>query len=314
MTFGEFIASFSDHLQSGAIRTIGFFLRRFSLQRVQKMAAATGRFACRHIPIRRGVALANLELCFPEKTGEEIERILERSYINIATVFFEFLYFPKFTKESLGELVEFPDESRRLIKSALERGKGLILISGHFSNWELVALSIGAFSPKNFLIIVHPFHNKAVDKLANKYRGLLGNSTVPMANSIRPSLSQLRENGIIALLADQSAAKESATAKFFGINVPTFQGPSSFALRTRAAVQIGFLIRKENGMYRLDLREIDYSDLKNDSEENVKELTQRHVSALEELVRKHPENWLWFHKRFKHVQAFQDALQEIKSE
>ncbi|MGO9480887.1 MAG: lysophospholipid acyltransferase family protein, partial [Candidatus Kryptoniota bacterium] len=143
-------------------------------------------------------------------------------------------------------------------------------------------------------------------------RALLGNSTVPMANSIRASLSSLRANGIVALLVDQSAAKESATARFFGIDVPTFQGPSSFALRTRSAVQIGFLIRKDDGTYRLDLHEIDYADLKDDSEENIIELTQRHVSALEEYIRKYPANWLWFHKRFKHVSSFQDMLQKTK--
>ena len=303
---------FGDYLQSGLLRFIGFFLRRFSLKRVQGMAAFLGRFFYRYLPIRKDVALANLKLCFPEKGKDEIEMILEKTYVNVAIVFFEFLYFPNFTKENLIELVEFPDEARRLIDSALERGHGLLLMSGHFSNWELEAFAIGALSSKQFLIIVHPFHNKAVDKLANEYRELLGNSTVPMANSIRPSISTLMGNGIIALLADQSAAKESTPAKFFGIEVPTFQGPASFALRTRSAVQFGFVVRKADGAYRFKLHEIDYSDLKNGSEEEVAELTQRHVTALEECIREYPEYWLWFHKRFKHVPAFQEKLREIK--
>jgi len=305
--------SFTDHLQSGALRLVGFFLRGFPLRRVQKMAAGIGRFCYRHLPIRKDVALANLKLCFPEKSDVELETIIEGSYVNFTTVLFEFLYFPKFTKENLKEVVEFTEESQHLIDSALQRGKGLVMISGHFSNWELMALAVGAFSPKRPLIIVHPFHNKAVDKIANRYRSLLGNSPVPMANSIRASLSQLNSNGIVALLADQSAAKESAPARFFGIEVPTFQGPASFALKTGAAVQCGFLIRKEDGTYRVDLREIDYADLKDDSEDNVRELTQRHVSLLEDFIRKYPHNWLWFHKRFKHVPAFQEVLREVKS-
>ncbi|HUI29874.1 MAG TPA: lysophospholipid acyltransferase family protein [Candidatus Acidoferrales bacterium] len=304
--------NFSDYLQLLLLRVIGAFLRRFSLKSVHKMAASLGSFFYRHIPIRENVALTNLKLCFPEKGNDEIESILEKSYVNITTVFFEFLYFPEFTKDSLRNVVEFPDESRRLIESALERGRGLILMSGHFSNWELVALAIGAFSPKHFSVVVHPFHNKSVDKFANKYRELLGNSTVPMENSVRASLSTLRENGIVALLADQSAAKESTQAKFFGIDVPTFQGPALFALRTRAAVQFGVLVRKNDGTYRLHLHEIDYSDLPDDSEASVAELTQRHVTALEGFIRECPENWLWFHKRFKHVQIFQEKLREIE--
>lgn len=304
--------NFTDHLQSGFIRILGFLLRRLSLRRVQKIAASLGKFFYRHVPIRSDVALANLKLCFPEKRSEEIGAILEKAYVNIATVFFEFLYFPKFTKENLKEVVEFPDETRRLIESALKRGRGLILISGHFSNWELAAFAIGALSSKKFTIIVHPFHNKAVDKLANKYRGLLGNSTVAMENLVRASLSTLRQNGAVALLADQSAAKESLPAKFLGVDVPTFQGPAMFALRTSAAVQFGFVIRKEDGTYRFHLQEVDYSDLTDDSESSVAELTQRHVDALAEIIRKYPENWLWFHKRFKHVQAFQEKLREVK--
>jgi len=304
--------SFADHLQTGTIKLLGFFLRRFSLRTVQKIATSLGKFFYRYVPIRKDVALANLKLCFPEKTDEELQIILKKSYINVATVLFEFLYFPKFTRANLSETVNLPGESRRLVASALERGKGLVMISGHFSNWELVALAGGVLFPKPLTIIVHPFHNQAADKFANRYRSLLGNSTVPMANSIRASLSQLSSNGIIALLADQSAAKESAPALFFGIDVPTFQGPASFALRTHAAVQVGFVIRKDDGTYYLDLREIDYGDLRDDSEKNVRELTQRHVSALEEYIRRYPENWLWFHKRFKHVPAFQEKLREVK--
>jgi KDO2-lipid IV(A) lauroyltransferase len=304
--------SITDHLQSGLIKLLGVLIRRFSLERVQKMATATGKFFYRHVPIRRNVALANLRLCFSEKGEEEIQSILQQAYINVATVFFEFLYFPKFTKHRLRDFVEFPEESRRLIESAMNRGNGLVLMSGHFSNWELVALAIGAFSPKRFAVVVHPFHNKTVDAFTNKYRRHLGNSTVPMENSVRASISTLRENGIVALLADQSSAKESLPARFFGIDVPTFQGPALFALRTRAAVQFGFLIRKDDGTYRLHLEEIDYTDLKDASEKNAAELTQRHVDALEKAIREYPGNWLWFHRRFKHVPAFQEKLKETE--
>ena len=94
--------------------------------------------------------------------------------------------------------------------------------------------------------------------------------------------------------------------------MPTFQGPSSFALRTHALVLAGFLIRREDGTYKVDLREIDSSDLKDDSEENVRELTQRHVNVLEDFIRKYPSDWLWFHRRFKHVPEFQKLLEGVR--
>lgn len=276
------------------------------------MAAALGRFAYRHLRIRRSVALANLKLCFPEEGGDELEKILECAYVNIATVLFEFLCFPKFTKDNLKSIVEFSEHSRRMIETALEKGRGLIMMSGHFSNWELIALAIGASFPGKIQIIVHPFHNKPVDRIADRYRCHLGNSTVPMSNSIRAALTHLKSNGIVALLADQSAAKESATSKFFGMDVPTFQGPASFALRTRADMQAGFLIRRGDGTYVVDLRGINYEDLKEETEENVRELTQRHVTLLEDFIRRYPSDWLWFHKRFKHLPEFQKMMEGAK--
>ena len=213
----------------------------------------------------------------------------------------------------MKRIVRFQDGTDELIKSSFERGKGVVMISGHFSNWELAAFSFGALTGKPPAIIVHPFHNEAVDKLADRYRSLLGNSTVPMGNSIRPTLSRLQSNGIVALLADQSAARESGTARFFGIDVPTFQGPATFALRTRAAIIAGFLIRLNDGNYNFEFHEIKYDDLETDSEQAVKELTQRHVAMLESYIRKYPEMWLWFHRRFKHVPAFDEALREIKN-
>ncbi len=303
----------ADRLQSGLLRLAGVFIRCFSLRRVQMMAASLGRFAYKHIPVRQDVARANLHLCFPEKSEPEIEKILEGSYVNIVTVLFEFLYFPKLTRENLRDFVDFSDEMYQLIESDLAKGKGLIMMSGHFSNWELIALTVGAFSPRKLLIIVHPFHNEAVDKVAERYRAHLGNMTVPMGKSIRAAISTLTSNGILALLADQSAAKESPSAKFFGIEVPTFQGPASFALRTGAAVQAGFMIRNDDGTYRVDLQEVDYSDLSGDSDENIRELTQRHVNILEDYIRKYPDKWLWFHKRFKHIPAFHEELRKTKS-
>ncbi len=252
-----------------------------------------------------------MRMCFPEKGPKELEGILEGAYVNVAIVLFEFLYFPKLTAAKLNEFVDFSEESRRLMADALGRGNGLIMMSGHFSNWELIALAIGAKFPGKMQIIVHPLHNKAADDVVERYRHHLGNTTVPMANSIRASLTHLKSNGIVALLADQSAAKESPPARFFNINVPTFQGPASFALRTGASVLAGFIIRKEDGRYRIELSRIETSDLKDDSPENVQELTQRHVRVLEDYIRRYPPYWLWFHRRFKHVPEFQKIMQEV---
>lgn len=304
----DFKIRLRDRFEAFILILAGRFVRLFPIATVHLFAKILGSVAYRFFPLRKEVAMANLKLCMPEKERGEIEQIIKESYVNIATVLLEFLYFPKFDGARLNEMVEIPEDAMIMMKSAFEKGNGLILMSGHFSNWELNALAVGNALNKKPIVIVHPFHNRFVDKIVNHYRSLLGNVTVPMDTAVRVALSTLRENGVLALLADQSASRESPVSVFFGMEVPTYQGPATFALKTGAALQMGFLIRKSDGNYRLELHEIDYSDLKGSNQENVIALTQRHVTLLEDYIRRYPHLWLWFHRRFKHLKAFQEAL------
>ena len=103
------------------------------------------------------------------------------------------------------------------------------------------------------------------------------------------------------MLSDQSAPKESVYVKFFGRSVATFQGPAAFALKSRAPVVMLFMIRQQNGTYKLFSEEIPCSDLEEYNQENVEILTQRHVAVLEKWISQYPEQWLWMHKRWKNV-------------
>ncbi|MGC8594167.1 MAG: lysophospholipid acyltransferase family protein [Candidatus Kryptoniota bacterium] len=301
-----------DRFEALILIVVGGFVRLFPISIVHRFASFLGFMAYHLFPFRKEVAFANLRICLPEKTGEEIEQIIKGSYINFATVLLEFLYFPKFNQRRLKNLVEISEGALKMMNKALEKGRGLILMSGHFSNWELNALAVGNALAKKPMVIVHPFHNRFVDKIVNRYRSLLGNVTVPMDASVRAALSTLRGNGVLALLADQSASRESAVSNFFGLEVPTYQGPATFALRTGAVLQMGFLVRESDGRYKFELHEIDYSDLKGTDEEKAVALTQRHVTLLEDYIRRYPDLWLWFHRRFKHLRSFQETFSAIR--
>jgi len=300
-----------DRLQAWILISAGKIVRLFPIFIVQLFGKFLGILAYHFFPYRKDVALANLKMCMPEKATVEIEKIIKGSYVNFATVLLEFLYFPKLNQSRLERLVEIPEDALKMMEGALKKGKGLILLSGHFSNWELNALAVGNVLTRKPMVIVHPFHNRFVDKIVNHYRSLLGNVTIPMEASVRGALITLRDNGVLALLADQSASRESPASIFFGMEVPTYQGPATFALKTGAALQMGFLVRKSDGKYKFELHEIDYSDLMGTNEENVVTLTQRHVTLLEDYIRRYPHLWLWFHRRFKHLKSFQETLSGI---
>lgn len=245
------------------------------------------------------VAMQNLQNAFPEKELSELRAIAVQSFESVATAFLELLWFPNFTQKSLREtiIVENPE----LVGEALQKKKGVILLSAHYGNWELGAQSIAINFSIQTYIIVKGQANDYVDHVINRWREQFGAKTVPMGISIREILRALQNGEIVQLASDQAAAKESVAVNFFGREVPTFQGPAVFALRTRAPLIAGLAVRQPDGTYRLRLHLIPFDDLEGTSEETVKELTRRQVAKIEELIREHPEQWMWMHKRWKHV-------------
>jgi Kdo2-lipid IVA lauroyltransferase/acyltransferase len=279
--------------------TAGFFLRLFPLRIVQRVGAAAGEFVGMTLGYRRSVTMDNLRNAFPDKNDDALRSIMRGAFRNVGIALFEFVYFPRLNAAAINELVQIGNSE--LVQEVYARGKGIILLTAHFGNWELLAQSVPARTGIPVHVIVKNQANRRVNRRINEWRTMLGNIAVPMEISVRELLKALREKKAIGMVGDQTAAKESDSVPFFGRNVPTFEGPAMFSLKTRAPLLVGFAVRQPNGTYRAEFQEIRSDDLMAYTPENVLELTKRHVSALEAVVRAHPDQWLWMHKRWKHV-------------
>jgi KDO2-lipid IV(A) lauroyltransferase len=252
------------------------------------------------IPIRKKTAVSNLKLAFPEKDNSQIRKITIGAYRNALLVILEFFYIRKLKRR--GSDLIFSISNPGIFDECLSRGKGIIIISAHFGNWELMAHGVAGFIGRPFNIIVKKQTNEKLDKEINRVRKTGGNKMVEMQSSVREVLTLLRDNKIVAIVGDQSAPKEnSVKVNFFVKDVPTFEGTARFAIKTGAAVLFCLAIRNEDYSYIVDVKEINTSKYKDYNEENIRALTQEHTALLEEAIRKHPAHWLWFHRRFKHV-------------
>ncbi len=269
------------------------------LRSVQHLGDAVGLLAYRLVSSRRAVALENLGYAFPELTDAERSRIARDAFRNYAVALFEFLWFPRLDDRTLRELVSIP--STQKIVDTVAAGKGLILLSGHFGNWELDAFAAARISGEPFTIIVQTQSNKLVDRVINEHRCLMGNSVVPMGIGVRDILRALHGGKVVAIAPDQSGPREGVFVNFFGRMVATHQGPAVFALRTGAPMMLGSLIRQQDGRYEVLLEDVPADGLPEGEEEAVVELTQRHTALLERIIRKHPGQWLWMHRRWKHT-------------
>ena len=190
------------------------------------------------------------------------------------------------------------------MKEKLKKGKGIIFVSGHFGNWEIMAYGGALIFGKPLSVIVKEQSNKRLDKRLNALREFKGNSMIEMKKAAKEVLRALGENRIVAMLGDQSAPAESAKVKFFGKEITAFEGPAVFALKTGAPVFWGVPVRDEYYNYSLKAIEIDTSIYKEYSAENVQAITQKTMSLLEEYIRSTPDHWLWFHRRFKSVISY----------
>jgi KDO2-lipid IV(A) lauroyltransferase len=271
------------------------------LEAAQGLGARLGAIAYRLIGGRRRVALENLARAFPDASPEELDRITRGAFRNYGITFVELLWAPNFTPAVFDTLIDAPDKRR--INELHAQGKGVVLLTAHFGNWELVALCLPHLAGLGVSVIVQPQNNELADRLISSHRALFGNRLIPRGISVREILSTLDRGGIVALAADQSGPKEGVFVEFFGRSVATPQGPAAFALRGRTPILMAFMTRTDRNTYAMAFEPVPMDDLQGNTPENVAELTQRHTRILERAIRARPDQWLWMHRRWKNTRA-----------
>jgi len=284
----EFIAAWL------ALKSLGLLPR--PLARAAGATVARLAFWCRP-PLKRA-ALFNLRLAFPEWTDAERRRVLRTLVRQVGWMAGEFSQFPKYTRENVERFVVL--DGFENFDAAQRRGKGVVFLTGHTSAWELAPFAQALYGyPLHFL--VRPLDNERVDALITRYRCLSGNTPIEKNRSARAMLKILSGGGTIGILIDQNTSPEEGIfVDFFGVPACTTTGLARIALRTEAAVVPGFLFWDENmRKYRLRFEPAIELARTGDEEHDVRENTARFTRAVEEYVRRHPQQWLWVHRRWK---------------
>jgi KDO2-lipid IV(A) lauroyltransferase len=285
-----------DALVYGIFMLIGVIVRRLSIERVYRLGEAVGNWLYERVKLRRKLVETNLRLCFPEKSEVERSKIARQVYIEQAQSLFEIMRAPLIRSKADAEKV-FEVENLHLVEKCYAEGKGAIVVSAHFGNWELKAMC-WAFLAKPCAIVYKPFSNKFLDKKMLEWRTLGGNEFISMNDAPKLGLKRLREGKLLALLSDQAAHSDDYFTTFLGRDAAIFLGAAVFALRTRLPVILSMPRRIGVGRHRLELTEIKTDDL-TFSADSVKVLAERYTRAIESYIRRYPEQWFWLHNRWK---------------
>jgi KDO2-lipid IV(A) lauroyltransferase len=282
---------------------VNLLARGLSYRSAGKLGSALGGFVWRCTGYRRKVSLDNLTHAFPRKTQADLRAIAGGAYRGYGRALMEMLWSGGAGEEELRRTMTL--ENPRVPLAALARGKGLILLSGHFGAWEFIVSSMSLLLGRPVVAIAQPQRNSYIDAVITANRNRFGSGTVTMHESVREVMNLLRSGKIVGMLGDQSGSKESLFIEFFGRPAATHRGAASFSLKYDAPIVMFFFIRQPDGTYRTVYEEVDREGLTGTSEEKIVELTRRHTAVLERYIREYPDHWLWMHKRWKHTGYYQ---------
>ncbi|OGS25430.1 MAG: hypothetical protein A2297_00655 [Elusimicrobia bacterium RIFOXYB2_FULL_48_7] len=273
-------------------------VRVLSFRGSQKLGAFFGGLGYHLVKRYSRIAEKNLKSCFPEKTDEEIRSLAKRVFINQGKNFFEFINFHKLNKENIGSAVKFTGADN--FKAAFSQGKGVLMIAGHFSNWELlgVAITHNGF-PLN--VIARKLYIEELDELLLKSRESMGMKIIRRGLNDSPMgiLRALKRNQCLAMLIDQNIKSvPGVCVDFFGRKALTPSGLASLALKTGAPVVSGMIIREDDDTFTVEMSKQVELIRTGSEEEDIVKNTQVFTGIIESYIRKYPAQWVWFHKRW----------------
>ncbi len=246
------------------------------------------------LPYRKDVARENLTRAFPQLSIRQRRALLKRTYRHFGMVLMDFIRIPTLSANSLDSIVDF-DESH--VREAREQGSGAVIMSGHLGNWELAILSIGRRAYPLTTVVVR--QRGPGGSFLETVRNATGSRTLSKKTPTHTMLRLLKEGNFLGMAGDQDARKMGVWVTFFGHPSSRPRGPAVFALRTGAPMLFCWCRLQKDRRYQLDFVPINTENLPRKRDQAIQSLTQRYTDALEEAIRRHPEQYFWFHRMWK---------------
>ena len=284
-------------LQVLLIRMVLFLFRILPESTAMGLGKYIGLFWFHVIRYRRALVMANLRLAFSnEKTEEEITHIARKNFIHYGLYVAEFLRLPNLSEEAIEQKIRILDLSA--IETALAKGKGLLIICGHYGNFDLMAIAQSMAGLDGY-IITKKIRNKTVNAFWQGIREAKGVKFLPKKNAMFTILRLLKKNNIVVMIFDQHMGKSKGVrVNFFNRPASTMKAVAMIALKTGTPVVPIFNWREGNLHYLTSGPEISLVQGRS-KEETILRSTQRFNDVLEAFIRKHPEQWTWIHRRWK---------------
>jgi KDO2-lipid IV(A) lauroyltransferase len=245
----------------------------------------------------REIALKNLNIAFGQKkTKAEKKRIAQSSFEHFGKALFDIIKFSSFSEEKKATLLSMDGEEH--VRNALERGKGALVLTAHYGNWELGINTLSTLG--EFFVIARALDITRLENELLAIREGFGAKVIYKQQATRPTLRALKENKLVAILIDQNVLHDQAIfVDFFGKLAGTTPALATFHLRTGAPIIPAFCLPTPAGGYHVQILEgLEFSST-GDHSADAHRITKECTKIIEDQILNKPDYWLWFHDRWR---------------
>ena len=288
-------------VQFAALRAAIGGLGALSWERATAVGEWLGRIGYTRLGIRRGVVERQIAAALPELSPERVREIARASYESLGRTTIEAALLPKLGRQGVLDLFVRAD-GWDVLEAARAEGRGVIVVTGHLGNWEIGGSYVAA---RGVPIdgIARQMENPLFDDFLTGTRERLGMHVVWDGDAVRRTPRALKENRVVAMVSDQGALGLASTwVPFFGRPAKTPRGPAVFALRLGVPMLFAVAMRQPDGRFVISFERIPVEPT-GDRERDVDTIVAVYTGMLEQWVRRHPEQYFWQHRRWKHQPA-----------
>lgn len=269
------------------------FLPRSMVRAIGRRAGELGRLLDRR---HHRIATENLAEAFPEMDRTDRERIARNCWRHFGEVLLDTLNFRQLGPDAVGREVQY--EGLEHLEQACAMGRGVLVFTGHYGHWELMALMQG-YIGRPLAFVARPLDNRRLESRLAAIRERSGNRLVYKRSAVRSLLQTIRANGIAGILIDQDARHDGVFVPFFRRPASTTPTLALLAIRTGAPIVPFRSVPGPDGSWRIIYQPPMFADPEAERGAEVLRVTAQCTAIIEEWVRDHPELWLWMHRRWK---------------
>lgn len=277
------------------MKLFGFFASNCPDHLVEPFGRAIGNIGWALSARYRRITLAGLRQAFGnEKTEEDIYHLAREVFWHFGRVFVEFFWANRASDEKINQLVEIDTSP---LDEALKKGRGAILVTAHFGNWELLGRRLVNMGYP-ISVIARDSDDPTQTRIVNSIREGGGYRVISRGESAGQLLSLLKDNQLLAILPDQNTIDSPVFVPFFGKLASVAPGVGILTVRSGCPIIPGFAVRHKHG-WKVNIYPTIEPPTEGDLREKIYRVSQQFTHVIEDQIRQNPEQWLWLHERWR---------------